>query len=213
MERDASFKNSNFIWFSILFHALLFLLFVRFPANLSKTPPKSESYYYYVPAQAVSNPSISSQLRQPISAPTPPDLSKNYDLAQFKPEPTQLFKKLQIETTSMQSTAAPQKEKSDPIRMIGEKLLDDPLRKLLGRAITGQLYYPEVARELQLRGIVSIGFMLHPDGEITEVRIVKPSREQILDNIALKAINAASPIANVDIYLKEAKYLIVSIIF
>lgn len=104
-------------------------------------------------------------------------------------------------------------KKIDPVHLIGEKLIDDPLRKLLGIALTARLIYPKVAMELRLRGVVSIELLLHPDGSVTNIKLVKSSREKILDVAALNAVHDMSPVHNVDLYIKAPKLLVVNVIF
>lgn len=195
--------SSPFFWLSLLCH-LLFLLSILYFSNyqptqvpsqkIQKKPDKKrdKTYYYYMPAYHAAEKSAVEKNKIPLLK----KIDKAFDLSQIKPKHS---------NPPMQSTRA--------LKMIGEKLLDDPLRKLLGQAITENLDYPEMASELHLRGMVSIGFTLHPDGGLTGIHIVKSSHERILDIAALNAVTAASPIASVDIYLKEAKYLVVNVVF
>lgn len=103
--------------------------------------------------------------------------------------------------------------KTDPVHLIGEKLFDDPLRKLIGIALTKHLVYPKIARQLHMRGIVSIELLLYPDGTVANVRLVNSSRQRVLDAIALDAVQAMSPVRDVDLYIKSPKPLVINVIF
>ena len=104
-------------------------------------------------------------------------------------------------------------KKMDPVHMLGEKVLDDPLRKLIGVALTRHLFYPKIAETLGIHGIATIGLFLHTDGRITDIELLKTSRHRALDTAALSAVQDASPIKNVDIYLHQDRRLIINIIF
>lgn len=188
----------SFFWFSLLCH-LLFLFFVLYFPNrdTSKKYDKKleknneKTYYYYMPAYRAKSSPIEKNKMASLKK-----LDKAFDLSQFQ-----------------QKKFSPSVQNTRALKMIGEKLLDDPLRKLLGEAITANLSYPEMARTLHLRGVVSIGFTLYPSGELGSIHIVKSSRQRILDLAALNAVTAASPVSSVDIYLKQAKYLVVNVVF
>ena len=203
----------NFIWISIICHVLLGLIFYYFSyhSNSSIVIPQEKSYYYYVPAYSMTmnHTTTSDRLAKSID--------KTYDLSQIKQ-----FSSYQnwhqksdaLHQLSQQAIITqPQQKYQDAIHLVGEEFLDDPLRKLLGKAITAHIFYPDMARELYMRGVVSIELVLHPDGTITNARIIKSSRERILDRAALRAINTSSPINGVDLYVKKPRRLIVNIIF
>ncbi|OGT38918.1 MAG: hypothetical protein A3F12_01925 [Gammaproteobacteria bacterium RIFCSPHIGHO2_12_FULL_38_14] len=206
-------------FFSIFFHLFGFL-FVYFFNIKIKIPVKLETPYYYVPDSAYVMPSY-------VASSGVAHTNKNQSAQEINKTKLSLESEIQRELSSFSSdydfmkeiTKRVQYQKPSPekyteaIHMIGDKFLDDPLRKLLGHAITRRLYYPKVASDLHMRGVVSIGFTLLPTGEVVGARIVKSSRERILDIAALNAINDASPINNVDIYVKKPKYLIVNIIY
>ena len=217
-------RGGVFFWLSLLCHLLLFStiyavnVFHPIPAP---APMLEKSEYYYVPAYTYSQPSVprSSRTVQNVmpaqagiqSSRTAETLSSRGLTA--GPSASHIIASDPLSSAIAQLRSQKSHERRDPIHMIGEKLSEDPLRKLLGRAITAHLYYPGVARELNMRGIVSVSFVLHPSGEITDAYIVKTSHKKMLDVAAYHAIVDASPIANVDIYLKEDKRLVVNVIF
>jgi len=190
------------------------------PVPVEVVDKKEETYYYYVPPHvpgAASTPMPAAPTKKSAPAMSPDfDLSQaatsdTYKIFKSKDPMTELTQNMRLANPAMNQN--PDYKYLAPINMVGEKLLDDPFRKLLGRAITGKLYYPAVARELHLRGKVSIGFVLHPDGSVTEAHIIKTSHQPSLDAAALDAVISASPIYNTDLYLKQAEYLVVNILF
>ncbi len=227
-----TFARANYFWLlSALVHLILFLLVCFFsfnyhlPAVVSKE--NDQSYYYYVPAYT---PASTSQFSQTTAQPvdnlvkeknkieqSPKVVDKTYDLSRVKPahkyddwaKQANALRQLDQQNSINQTDA----KYEEAIHLVGDKFLDDPLRKLLGKAITAHIYYPDVARELNLRGVVSIELVLNPDGNITGAHVVKSSRERILDAAAANAINAASPINGVDLYVREPKHLAINIIF
>lgn len=217
-------KPNFFIWFSLISHVALFLLFYLLSVRTIPPPSiqKEKSYYYYVPSYAKSsqamNMSSSSQQNKTTETPQKSAVfDKTFDLSQIQPatkyqdwnKKSDAFKRL-----AEQSSMSQQQQKyQEAIHLVGEEFLDDPLRKLLGKAITPHIYYPDTAKALYLRGVVSIALTLHPDGTITDIRMIKSSRERMLDKAALQAINDSSPINGVDLYVKQPRHLVINIIF
>lgn len=209
-------KTNLFIIISLLLHflflfgipTLLFIFLTPPPPRLPELRPA-----LYIPSYVASTPSAAhvpttQSTRSKETDEVSPILSKpNLLSAQENPyAPPSITQPL----LSQKSLA---KQHEAPVHLIGDKALDDPLRKLLGQAITAHLVYPQLARELFLRGVSSIGFTIAPSGEVTHVRVVKSSGERILDNAAAAAIRDMAPVANVDIYLHEPKDMVVNIIF
>lgn len=205
--------KENYFWLSLISHVLFFLFFYLFNSKFFwlPIPDKEKNYYYYVPAYV-----------QPSSSAMSASLKASQKIEHQKINSLALEKAFDFSQTSQWFSpasfpsllnSASKKQHESPVRLIGEKFLDHPLLKLLGRAITTHLYYPSIARELNKRGVVTIALILQPSGEITSAHIIKSSREHLLDAAALNAINASSPIAGVDLYVKEPKRLVINIIF
>ena len=53
--------------------------------------------------------------------------------------------------------------------------------------------YPDFARVRQIEGLVTIRFVITPDGHVKAVHVVKGSRHKVLDTAALRAVQAAAP--------------------
>jgi TonB family protein len=227
-KRIIRFLLPSFFWLSILLHLLIFLAYYFFVTfHPQEKPEKDQSYYDYVPAYTQTMPSPTS-MQQPKStqkltaqkqaAEILAKTNPAFDLSHYSPSQryqSVLQKLNNLESINQMTTqTTEQRYKSmKPIHMIGEKLLDDPLYRLLGQAITAQLYYPSLAKELHLHGIVRVGFMLYPDGGITGMHVMKTSRERILDIAALRAINKSFPVHDVGMYLKEPKFMVINIVF
>lgn len=198
------YRRLSYFWISLFFHLLFVSLFFIYanPQTQKEIP-----YIYvpdYVPSYVDSKP-IKPSLRQMNQA-EEKQKSKNGLLS---PDSEVFDAGLPTLAQKLSQKELPQ----DAIHLIGNKLEDDPLRNLLGRAITAHLSYPKLAQELRLRGVVTVGLTLFPDGQVVNVKMLKSSRENILDVAALTAINAISPVSDVNLYLKQEKYLVVNIIF
>ncbi len=101
----------------------------------------------------------------------------------------------------------------EPMHLIGESKIIKPLVKIIGRALSRHLFYPRVAADFNLRGVVLVGFVLHPEGYVTETRVVKSSGTGVLDDAASDAVGAMSPIGNVSEYVPAAEFMVIGIIF
>ncbi len=102
---------------------------------------------------------------------------------------------------------------TEPVHLIGDKKIDRPLLTLLGKALTKHLIYPKSAIDLNVKGTAVIGFLLYPDGHITDVQLLRTSRAEVLDSAALSAANAIGPVSHISQYLDKPKWMIIGIIF
>jgi periplasmic protein TonB len=66
-------------------------------------------------------------------------------------------------------------------------------QELVRQRIERQKQYPPQARKRQEQGHVVLHFSISPRGELKDVRVVKSSRNQELDNAALEAVKKAAP--------------------
>jgi TonB family protein len=99
------------------------------------------------------------------------------------------------------------------VQLVGDKKIDKPLLTLLGKALTKHLVYPKSALDLNVKGTSIIGFLLYPDGRVSDVQLLRTSRAEVLDNAALAAANAISPVNHVGPYLAKPKFMVIGIIF
>ena len=72
---------------------------------------------------------------------------------------------------------------------------NDPSRllSLIYTEINKHKHYPYVARRQGREGLVKLNFVMHPDGEVTDIAIVQTSHFSALDNAARNAVQAISP--------------------
>lgn len=90
---------------------------------------------------------------------------------------------------------------------------DKLLLKILHEAIANQQQYPESALQLNQTGTVKVGFLLQPDGQVRNVIVLASSGNNHLDQAALSAVQATTPISHVNRYLKQTKSMEVDIVF
>lgn len=77
----------------------------------------------------------------------------------------------------------------------------DALMQLVYQAISEHKHYPYMARRLGQQGKVTLNFIMHPDGQVTDVMVIESSRYSVLDRAAQDAVVAISP------FLMAAEYL------
>ncbi len=63
----------------------------------------------------------------------------------------------------------------------------------IGGKVMAVLQYPPIAKRMKWQGLSSIEFILHPSGEVTDLRVEKSSGHEILDKHAIAAVKAAAP--------------------
>jgi|GEM_PF-4150221 len=90
---------------------------------------------------------------------------------------------------------------------------NDTLLALLHNAIAAQEVYPAISEELHQSGTVKIGFILKPNGELSDITLLQSSGFDSIDQAALDAAHAASPIHDVDHYLKNPEKTSLDILF
>jgi protein TonB len=103
--------------------------------------------------------------------------------------------------------------KEEPVHLIGDKKVSKSLIVLLGKAITAHLLYPKSAMDLNVQGTSYIGFLLYPDGRVSDIKILKTSSAEILDKAAYTAVNAIAPVKHVETYIQKPEFIVFGIIF
>lgn len=184
--------QQNSFWLSIFVHSF-FLINFSFLFFLQPLPNQAPELY--VPSYIYS--STTETTRTPKSI----DSEKQTDsipLTQQQAHPT------------VAQTIIPNQQ---AVHMMGEKNLDKPLIKLLGKALAEKIIYPKSAIDFNVKGIVYVGFVVHPDGTITDGRIVHSSGAEVLDKSALNAVNNLTQVNDVGQYLKEPTFLVVGVIY
>jgi periplasmic protein TonB len=220
MLRVPVFKKHT-LFLSLLIHLLLLAsaLIVWQPAlNLEKPPSMYVPSYTAqeppapnTPAPALEKAEQKPQPEKPVKKTDP--LAAQEKIVKADPTAIPLSKSMQVQRATNTKTNTSAKV-TDAIHLIGDKnTVPQPLIKILGRALSAKLVYPKIAIDFRLRGTAYVGFMLHPDGTVTDVEVVKSSQAGVLDNEAAAAVRAISPLKGVSEYVEKTKPMVVGIIF
>lgn len=222
LTKTARMLQRNGFWIVLICHCLLFLgLSLQWTASvkLLKTQPEDRPSLF-IPSYIAHNLSAPTQQQSTPSPPTPapkkspetPDLKKSIPISKNGIEKPIMTNARPTFNTShpIDISRAPDTE---PVHLIGDKKIDRPLLTLLGKALTKHLIYPKSAIDLNVKGTSVIGFVLYPDGHITNVQLLRTSTAQVLDQAALAAANGINPVANVTQYLTQPKFMVIGIIF
>ncbi|MCE3237626.1 MAG: hypothetical protein K0R24_607 [Gammaproteobacteria bacterium] len=102
---------------------------------------------------------------------------------------------------------------TEPVHLIGDKKIDKPLLTLLGKALTAHLIYPKSAIDLNVKGTSVIGFLLYPNGQVSDVQLLRTSKAEVLDRAALAAASAIAPVHHVADYIDKPKFMVIGILF
>lgn len=188
-------------WLALLLHLMLLMSFTVILVVEDKPEDKPNLYIPSYVAHDEDSPSLK-------QAPAP----------QKKPVEKSGLEKLTMEnaseaTHSQQLTSISISKETEPVHLVGDKDIDKPLLTLLGKALSAHLSYPKIAIDFNVQGVALIGFVLHPDGQVTDAQLVKSSRAEVLDQAALSATMAMSPVKQVNLYINEPKYMVVGVIF
>lgn len=190
---------------SLLMHIAILLSLILVWVGHAK-PVKQPSMYvpsYAYSAPAPSQPSPSQQSTHQTTSPKEPE----------KPQSGVVSTQAQIHHASHAATQTSSKV-TEAINLVGDKnVAPKPLIKLLAKALTAHLIYPKIALDFRVRGIAYVGFVLHPDGTLSHIQIVQSSDAGVLDNEALTAVRAISPVANASQYLTQSKEMVIGIMF
>ena len=193
--------NPTSITISLTLHALLivFLVWHIHDNNRFIIPGKKQ-----IILASLVMPAPKPQPRQPIHHKTP-HIAKHGTLPKTLPQ-----QKPTIQTKQQHHTAPPPHPAET--KAISGKTLNT-LIALVYRDIAAHKTYPEMAQQLNQTGVATVSFMLHPDGKITGLTLVRSSGYQDLDQAALAAVTAAQPFTGVQAYLREARQFQLNIHF
>ena len=200
-------KLQTYFWLAIIIHLLL-LTSVAF--NFAYIPPSSEKEFKELPAyiyhEKINQPQVTPQPPSPTPAKNPPeDVSPN---GIKKSEPPKKPATKQTTPVALSLGTGTQN-----ININEKSTAEQPLLRLLSKATAAHLVYPKIAYDFRLRGNAIVEFMLHPDGHLTGVGLLKSSGSAVLDNAALAAIKGISPVKGVEQYVKEPQTIAFRIIF
>ncbi len=230
------------LWLSLLGHLLVLLMFMHivFITKQDEPPESSSASAQAIPSYL--SPSPAETPAAPTS-PTPPTevapvpkestamkpietakdgiekpVAKQIEKAEAPAKPKVVAKKpLHAQLVTFDKNDVPEDITSprdqEPLHLVGESKIVKPLVRIIARALSKHLFYPRVAADFNLRGIVLVGFTLHPEGYVTGAKIVKSSGAGVLDDAAHDAVAAMSPIGDVHEYVAEPEFLVIGIIF
>ena len=85
--------------------------------------------------------------------------------------------------------------------------------ELLHARISNNKKYPYIARRQRREGVVTIVFVLHPDGKIENAHLLNSSRTLALDRAALSAVKQIEPFTVAQDYLKQSERFQVDVEF
>lgn len=201
-----------FLKYSLLASLLLHLLLLTVGSVLWLTQPtiNDEPAAQFVPSYMYSEKS-NAAMSQPVTKKIEADKE-----GIEKPTPT----KLASSTPSTSNPPANQKTlgtskkvSEDNIELLGDKTkTPKPFVKLLSNALGQHLTYPKIAVDFKIKGTVFVGFLLHPDGKVTDVKVVQTSDAAVLDKAALTAVEMMS-LQDVSQYVPDPKFLVIGVYF
>lgn len=204
--KTVNILQKSSLWLALLLHVLLFFslsyVWVYQYKSEEKPPEYIPSYAYHEEKSA------SVQQNKTIFQKTPkkniPTSKDGVEKPVFNPREIRFNQVVDISSA----------KDSEPVHLIGDnKKTPKPLIILLGKAMTAKLAYPRAAIDLTIKGVAVIGFVLHPDGQVTDVRLLKSSSADILDQAALSAAYQISPVKNVGSYITQPEAIVFGIIF
>lgn len=231
--RISATRRQVSFWLSLLFHLLLLLsLFTLFttppaPQLPQKTPNYFVPAYTYSgsikPAATAVTPKATAEATKPTETPDTPPAPQKQALA-LKPvkppakhvarrQPSLIaasFNMLQQE----QFAALDEPREKDPIYLVGDDSQPaDPLIKLLGHALSAHFKYPETAGRLGIRGKVIVELVLHPEGYLSNIHIVRSSSNHDLDTAALYAANSAPTVEGANRFIDKPKRFVIGFVY
>ncbi|EKD71762.1 MAG: hypothetical protein ACD_46C00103G0003 [uncultured bacterium] len=207
------------LWLSILLHLLLLLSvsivwFNQPPTSDDKLPSYLPSYVYPSQPTQEQNQMVSTQSTEQKEQDKNGLLkSKAIQSKEIRSEKLVRQPRQAAFTNKQTPIDISQRDNADPIHLIGENKIVKPLVKILANALSKHLFYPRSAADFNLTGVVLVGFVLHPEGYVTDAKVVKSSGAGVLDDAARTAVSAMSPVPNVEPYVKQPEFLVVGIIF
>ena len=209
LSRKATFTG---LGISIIFHIVLVLFFIHIHVKVTPATDKQVkiSLNTFVPPSAplvapVPVPSAPPTPQpepvvvppKPIEKPKPIDKPKPIE----KPKPvvdesTQKVDETPMTTSNTSSTSTSVKPSAPPAPSVGEfnfsSSVGDEKFAQIQRAIQKHHKYPKKALKMRRQGIVEVKFYLQMNGDITDIKVVKSSGTEVLDEAAIETIRNAS---------------------
>lgn len=218
--RFSQLVQRNSFWLVFISHGLLLLILLGLGfAKLNKidkpvldVPPSLPAYVSREPSMRRVATKTQNGVRQKEAAGVTADADKKPDIKPMKMTnhtasdlpPVQKINQFNVVNLT---------KKNDPVHLIGDKHVDVPLLEMIGKALTARLIYPKIAVDFNVRGLVLVGFVIHPDGRITDTQLMRSSGAGVLDEEALRALRAIELIPEVNRYLQASRFMVVGILF
>ena len=116
---------------------------------------------------------------------------------------------VEVVTAVSQSTAIPPVN----VQAVNAQAVDDRLIELLHSRISDKKQYPYFAKRQRREGVATVSFVLHPNGDIEDARLVNSSRTELLDRAALTAVEKIEPFEVAQDYLETAETFNIDVVF
>jgi len=112
-------------------------------------------------------------------------------------------------------SAVPQSAAITPmnVQAVDAPTVDDQFIKLLHSRISDKKQYPYFAKRQRREGVATVSFVLHPNGDIEDARLVNSSRTKLLDRAALTAVEKIEPFEAAQDYLETAETFNIDVVF
>lgn len=196
------------IWISILIHLLLLfsMTVVFFPAVKYEPSPSMDipAYVYNEPLPQHAN----------AKSPTSSSVKKSSPLGIEKPNSQPSMSVADSSSSANVEKQIKADKTTEAIHLVGDKNTPPkPLIKIIGKALAAHLVYPKVAVDFNLKGRAIIGFTLHPDGSVSNVKVLKSSGAEVLDKAAVAGVANMGPLKGVSEFILKAEDMVVGIIF
>ena len=99
------------------------------------------------------------------------------------------------------------------VSSVQAKAVDNELVELLHSRISDKKQYPYFAKRQRREGVATVSFVLHPNGEIEDARLVNSSHTDMLDRAALTAVEKIEPFEAAQDYLETAETFNIDVVF
>ena len=93
------------------------------------------------------------------------------------------------------------------------KAVDNELVELLHSRNSDKKQYPYFAKRQRREGVATVSFVLYPNGDIEDARLVNSSRTDMLDRAALTAVEKIEPFEAAQDYLETAETFNIDVVF
>lgn len=197
-------KISYCLLIALLIH-LIFLLGISIKFIYSPNEPlENEPLPAYVYREEKNNP-IPPKKNSSI------ETKQNEPISKFGIKKSQPLQKPQQTSTERYSLSTG--DQNINLMLKAPKQIDKPLLNMLTKAMAAHLRYPKIAMDFRLMGTAVIGFVLSPNGEISQVTLLKSSGTKMLDEAAITAVNEAGPLHHIESYLPEPGPFAIGFIF